>query len=75
MTFAQTTALSTVSLFVGMLVLSEVGRRAGRRKMAHFRGHAVPGVYVIVNLEYPRLGLIRVDTADQILVELQDGIS
>ena len=34
MTLAQTAALSMLSLFVGMLVLSEVGRRAGLRKLA-----------------------------------------
>ncbi|MFL6593190.1 MAG: hypothetical protein ACJ8GK_10875 [Luteimonas sp.] len=28
-------------------------------------------MYVIVDLEYPRLGLIRVDAADQVLVELR----
>ena len=32
-------------------------------------------VYVIVDLEYPRLGLIRVDSADQILIELRDSMS
>ena len=31
-------------------------------------------VYVIVDLEYPRLGLIRVDAADQVLVELRRGM-
>lgn len=28
-------------------------------------------VYVIIDLEYPRMGLIRIDTADQTLVELR----
>jgi len=28
-------------------------------------------VYVIIDLEFPRLGLIRVDTFDQALVELR----
>jgi hypothetical protein len=31
-------------------------------------------VYVIIDLEYPRLGLIRVDVADQILIELRKSI-
>ena len=31
-------------------------------------------VYVIVDLEYPRLGLIRVDAVDQVLVELRRGM-
>ena len=28
-------------------------------------------VYVIIDIEYPRLGLIRVDTYDQALVDLR----
>jgi hypothetical protein len=31
-------------------------------------------VYVILDIEYPRLGLIRVDTADQVLVELRESM-
>jgi hypothetical protein len=31
-------------------------------------------VYVIVDLEYPRLGLIRVDAVDQVLVELRQSM-
>jgi hypothetical protein len=31
-------------------------------------------VYVILDLEYPRLGLIRVDAADQVLVDLRDSM-
>lgn len=31
-------------------------------------------VYVIVDLEYPRLGLIRIDAADQILVDLRKSM-
>ena len=31
-------------------------------------------VYVIVDLEFPRLGLIRIDGADQILIQLRDSI-
>jgi len=30
--------------------------------------------YVILDLEYPRLGLIRVDSADQALIELRDAL-
>lgn len=32
-------------------------------------------VYVILDLEYPRLGLIRVDAADRVLVELRQGMN
>jgi hypothetical protein len=31
-------------------------------------------IYVIVDLEYPRLGLIRVDAADQALIDLRSSI-
>jgi hypothetical protein len=31
-------------------------------------------VYVIIDLEFPRLGLIRVDAADQILIELRKSM-
>ena len=31
-------------------------------------------VYVIVDIEFPRLGLIRVDEADQVLVDLQKSM-
>ncbi len=31
-------------------------------------------LYVIVDLEFPRLGLIRIDSADQILMDLRESI-
>ena len=31
-------------------------------------------VYVILDIEYPRLGLIRVDAVDQVLVELRESM-
>jgi hypothetical protein len=31
-------------------------------------------VYVIVDLEFPRLGLIRVDAADQVLIDLRKSM-
>jgi hypothetical protein len=36
-----------------------------------FAGVMAVAVYVIIDLEFPRLGLIRVDTFDQALVELR----
>jgi len=32
-------------------------------------------VYIILDLEFPRLGLIRVDAADQMLVELRQSMN
>ena len=31
-------------------------------------------IYVIIDLEFPRLGLIRVDDADRVLVELKKSL-
>jgi hypothetical protein len=31
-------------------------------------------VYVIIDIEYPRLGFIRVDDFDQVLVELRESM-
>ena len=31
-------------------------------------------VYVIIDLEFPRLGFIRVDSADQVMIELRQGM-
>jgi hypothetical protein len=31
-------------------------------------------VYVIFDLEYPRLGLIRVDAADQVLIDVRNSM-
>lgn len=31
-------------------------------------------VYIILDLEYPRAGMIRVDAADQVLIELQESM-
>ena len=32
-------------------------------------------VYVIVDLEFPRFGLIRIDSSDQVLVDLRAGMN
>jgi hypothetical protein len=31
-------------------------------------------VYVIIDLEFPRLGFIRVDSADEVLAELRESM-
>jgi hypothetical protein len=48
--------------------------RAGPRPWLHMGAYALVmsmAFFVIMNLEYPRLGLIRVDMADQVLVDLR----
>jgi hypothetical protein len=52
---------------------------AGGRKRSwiHVIGFALimaTTVYVILDLEYPRLGFIRIDSFDQILIELRQGM-
>jgi hypothetical protein len=50
---------------------------AGARNWAHMATYAfaVAGaVYVIIDMEYPRLGLIRVDTFDKVLLELRQSM-
>jgi hypothetical protein len=52
---------------------------AGSRKRSPFHMLAYAAVlsaafYVILDLEYPRLGLIRVDAADAVLVEVRQGM-
>jgi len=49
----------------------------GRSRWAHMVGFAAlvsVAVYVILDLEYPRLGLIRLDEADQVLVDLRESM-
>lgn len=48
-----------------------------RRSWIHmivFAAMTAVTVYVILDIEYPRLGLIRVDAADQVLVELRESM-
>ena len=52
---------------------------AGRKRLnpLHSAAFAVilaVTVYVIVDLEYPRLGLIRIADSDQVLVDLREGM-
>jgi hypothetical protein len=50
---------------------------AGQRSWVHVLGFAIiiaATVYVIVDMEYPRFGMIRVDAADQILRDLRQSM-
>jgi hypothetical protein len=69
-----------VYLMLGVLSLASAllggyGMAEGpRRSWAHMLGFAALfalTIFVILDIEYPRLGLIKVDTADQVLVELR----
>lgn len=64
------------ALSLGCSMLAGYGMAAGReRSWTHMIGFAVitaVAVYVILDLEFPRLGLIRVDAADRVLIELRE---
>lgn len=53
-------------------------RKAERQSRLHLIGFAAItslALYVIIDLEYPRVGLIRVDSFDRALVELRDSMN
>ncbi len=61
-------------LGLGCSLLAGYGT-AGTRSWLHIIGFAiltVMTVYVILDIEYPRRGLIRADAYDQVLLELHD---
>jgi hypothetical protein len=59
-------------------LLAGAGMGAGKDRswihMVGFAGAMTLAVYVILDIEYPRLGLIRVDAVDQVLVELRGSM-
>ncbi len=65
--------LATVALAAALL--AGYGMASGHTRnwvfMVGFAATTAVAVYVIVDLEYPRLGLIRVDSFDQALVEVR----
>jgi hypothetical protein len=71
--FAMLGALSLVSS-----VLAGYGMAGGKsHSWIHiicFAAVVATTVYVIMDLEYPRLGLIRVDSADQVLIQLRESM-
>ena len=65
--------LFALSLICAMLA-GHAMAGARRRNWLHTAGFAVVmalSVYVILDLEYPRLGLIRIDAVDQLLVDVR----
>jgi hypothetical protein len=64
-----------IALALASALLAGFGMASGKsRSWLHILGFAgvmAVAVYVIIDMEFPRLGLIRVDTFDQALVELR----
>ena len=51
--------------------------KSGRRNWTHmliYAGTLAFAVYLIFDLDYPRLGLVRIDSADHILVDLRNSM-
>jgi hypothetical protein len=66
------------ALALGCSLLAGVSlAKSSRRNWLHMTAFAAitaVTVYVILDLEFPRLGLIRVDAADLVLIELREGM-
>jgi len=65
-------------LALGCSLMAGYGMAGGkRRSWTHIVGFAAVmaiTIYVIIEIEYPRLGLIRVDAVDQVLVDLRKSM-
>ncbi|HUK39442.1 MAG TPA: hypothetical protein VLX11_00310 [Candidatus Acidoferrales bacterium] len=66
------------ALALAASLLAGFGMTGGRvRSWFHMTGFALVmavAVYVILDIEYPRLGLIRVDAFDQVLMDLRESM-
>jgi hypothetical protein len=84
MSYALTAALCTAGLFIGMLVLLEVGRRIGSRRAASDPEHATAGLGAVDGAVFGLMGLLvaftfsgaatRFDTRRQLIVEETNDI-
>jgi len=71
--FVMLVALALVSAFmVGFGMASN--KDHSRLHALAYAGVLATVIYVIVDLEFPRLGLIRVDAADQLLVDVRESM-
>ena len=65
-------------LSLAAALLAGYGMAGGKlRSWVHIVGFAAAmalTVYVIVDIEYPRFGFIRMDEADRVLMELRDSM-
>ena len=68
--------LLLLALVSAVLAGHDLGRGNGRRWL-HMLGYAAilsVTVYVIIDIEFPRLGFVRVDAIDQVLVDLRGSM-
>ena len=70
--------LMLMVLALGCSILAGYGMAGSRRRawahMILFSVTTAIAVFVIIDMEYPRLGFIRVDAADQVLVDLRKSM-
>ena len=74
---AVISALLFVLAMAGALIAGDGMAGSKSRSWIHmiiFAAVMAAAVNVIMDLEYPRLGLIRVDAFDQVLVDVREGM-
>lgn len=78
--FVLVVVLLVLALFVVMLAAAEAGRRIGRARLARQSDGLAKGggsadaatfALLIIDIEFPRVGLIRVDSADDLLLQVR----
>jgi hypothetical protein len=70
-------AMLVVMMLASSLLAGHRMAAGKRRSWIHMVGFALTmafALYVIVDLEFPRLGLIRVDAYDQLLVDVRGSM-
>lgn len=73
--FALLVAISLISALLAGNAMSK--RRKGKRSVFHMVMYALVvsiTMYVVLDIEYPRTGLIRLDEADRALIELRESM-
>jgi hypothetical protein len=68
--------LAAVALISGLLAGYAMGKRKSRSwlHMVLYAAVIAVTVYAVLDLEYPRFGLIRLDEADKAMIQLRDSI-
>lgn len=66
--------LIVMALLSALLAGYSMAGSQSRMHMLVFAAILAITVYVIIDLEYPRLGFIRIDAADQLLTEVRQGM-
>ena len=71
--FAMLGVLTLAASFLAGFEMASVRSRSWIHILVFSAVMAVT-VYVIIDIEYPRFGLFRVDTADRVLLELRESM-